>query len=182
MTITTKPFDFRCSTPGKDPQTISSMRARWAAESYVKQLIHSPKNGEAVRVDVVGEGGYVYMFDVVAEVHDPSWRAREVKLAPQADPLGHTVKAETLEQARALAQRWVEFGLLDGRAPPESLDGREWPALLAWVRQRSQAAADERPNADRVARKLAATLSVSEDLGITNVAAHTLCELAGWPC
>jgi hypothetical protein len=44
----------------------------------------------------------------------------------------------TVDQARALAQRWVEFGLLDIHAPPESLDGREWPALIAWVRQRME--------------------------------------------
>jgi hypothetical protein len=56
------------------------MRARWAAESYAARRIPSPKHGETVRVKVVGPDGENQVFDVVAEAHDPSWRAREVKI------------------------------------------------------------------------------------------------------
>jgi len=74
------PWDFTCSTSVDGPQTITTMRARWAAESYAARRIPSPKHGETVRVKVVGPDGENQVFDVVAEAHDPSWRAREVKI------------------------------------------------------------------------------------------------------
>jgi hypothetical protein len=72
------PWDFTCSTSVDSPRVITTMRACWAAESYAANLSLDPKDGEWIRVEVFGPTGDLNVFDVVAEVRDPSWRAREV--------------------------------------------------------------------------------------------------------
>ena len=74
--------EYTCSAPDHEDggtTVVRAMRPRWAAESYAQRLNDDPEDGETIRVRVVGQDGEEQVFDVVAEVHDPTWRAREVK-------------------------------------------------------------------------------------------------------
>jgi hypothetical protein len=85
------------------------------------------------------------------------------------------------DEARALAQRWVQHGLLDNvRAHPEALDGREWPALLEWVRRRMAWLA-QGVSKWSAGGQLAVGDAIAKDLGLDVHVGHELCEIAGWP-